>query len=355
MSQPAITIIVPCHNSERYLRETLASIEQQTLGMDLFQIILVDDASSDSTWEIISDFEQKHTDQVVAIPLEENVKQGAARNIALPYVEGKYLQFLDSDDYLDLTACENLYLLAEELNLDLIEFPYDQFFDHDHSPVPGSTKFEDSFYDLTNNIDGHKALLISEIFRYGHSDKLYRSSMVAQSGATFAEGMTIYEEPKFVYPQLLLMQRAATISKPLYHYRRNAFSSTCNIQASPFNALLHHPEAQFQLLRFLKEHLGELYEIYRDEILYYYLWTFYVETLVFSYQEQRPLPLEQYDWMRRVFLQDIPDASLSIHIQESPFLKDCVDCMKQNQIQTQEDLETWKATIMQRYRHPNQP
>ena len=93
-----VTVITPCYNSERYLGECLESLEMQTIGMEQLELILVNDASTDHTWEMILEFENKYPDSVIAINLPENRRQGGARNEALKYATGEYIAFLDSDD-----------------------------------------------------------------------------------------------------------------------------------------------------------------------------------------------------------------------------------------------------------------
>lgn len=98
--KPLISIIIPCYNTAQYLDQCFMSLEQQTIGLESLQIILVDDASTDNgiTWKYIRAFEKRREEQVIAIHLNENVSQGGARNIGLLYAEADYVGFVDSDD-----------------------------------------------------------------------------------------------------------------------------------------------------------------------------------------------------------------------------------------------------------------
>ena len=104
-----VSIIMPVYNAERYLRDSLDSIVAQTIGVENLEVIIVDDASTDSSADIIDEYCAKYPN-FRGIHLEENI--GAAygpRNIALREVTSEYVMFLDADDTFVETACEDLY------------------------------------------------------------------------------------------------------------------------------------------------------------------------------------------------------------------------------------------------------
>ena len=97
-----LTIIVPVHNTEKYVERCINSILNQSLKK--IQIIIIDDASSDSSYENICKF--KGLDNVKILRNSENIGPGATRNLGLKYVNTKYFCFLDSDDWVDTNAYE---------------------------------------------------------------------------------------------------------------------------------------------------------------------------------------------------------------------------------------------------------
>lgn len=113
-----ISVIVPIYNVENYLKECLESIINQSF-ID-FEIICVNDGSSDNSYDIIKEFEKK--DSRIKIINQENKGLSGARNSGLDICQGEYIYFIDSDDYLELTALEELYDIANENKLDLILF-----------------------------------------------------------------------------------------------------------------------------------------------------------------------------------------------------------------------------------------
>ena len=128
MSEPKISIIIPVYNVEKYLRECLDSCINQTL--DIIEIICVDDCSTDNSYKILEEYQQKDS-RIRIFRQEENKKQGAARNRGLELATGEYIWFVDSDDYIDTKACQILYDAIKEFDVDMLCFSALQFLDTD--------------------------------------------------------------------------------------------------------------------------------------------------------------------------------------------------------------------------------
>ncbi len=111
-----ITVIVPIFNMEKYIRTCLESILEQTLKE--IEIICIDDGSTDHTREIISCFQKQH--QSIIYVKQENRGAGPARNLGMELATGKYLAFMDADDfYPDCFSMEYLYKMAETSGVDM--------------------------------------------------------------------------------------------------------------------------------------------------------------------------------------------------------------------------------------------
>lgn len=113
----AITIVMPCYNTEKYIVKTLDSLYSQT--MQDFEIVFVNDGSTDGTLGILEECRERLSDRVKIITVE-NGGQSRARNIALDHATGKYIVFLDSDDYVDNDYLETLYKAAEENDSEMV-------------------------------------------------------------------------------------------------------------------------------------------------------------------------------------------------------------------------------------------
>ena len=116
-----ISVIVPVYNVEKYLEQCLNSIVEQTFTGD-FEIICVDDGSTDKSSEILDEYAKKYPN--IKVIHQNNQGLSGARNTALKYVTGKYTMFVDSDDYLKTNAMEELYKYAEERKADLVVFDH---------------------------------------------------------------------------------------------------------------------------------------------------------------------------------------------------------------------------------------
>ena len=109
-----ISVIVPVFNEEEYVAQCLDSVINQSFK-DI-EIICVDDGSSDGSLDILRDYEEK--DYRIRIITQENQGLSASRNVALDQSTGDYVFFIDSDDYLELTALEELYRISVFENVD---------------------------------------------------------------------------------------------------------------------------------------------------------------------------------------------------------------------------------------------
>ena len=113
-----VTVIVPVHNTAQYVGKCLDSLTGQTL--EEIQVICVNDGSTDGSGEILQAYAGKDS----RIRIIEQAKQGpaAARNAAMEAAEGEYCCFVDSDDWLETEALEQLYAKASEERLDVLFF-----------------------------------------------------------------------------------------------------------------------------------------------------------------------------------------------------------------------------------------
>lgn len=168
-----VSVIVPCYNSEKFLKETLDNLLGQTLKE--IQIITVNDGSTDSTADIIAEYASK--DSRILSVYQDNAGVSAARNNGIGYAEGKYTVFLDSDDLFSDNALEAMYNALEEENADLaicrtVSFGFGggQF-----NPIVDSFVSE-------KNIDCYDKRLL---WNFIVSNKCYRTSLLKQSGVCF--------------------------------------------------------------------------------------------------------------------------------------------------------------------------
>lgn len=113
---PKISIIVPVYNVAEYLSTCIESLLQQSL-YDI-EIIAINDCSIDNSLDILNAFAQSD-ERLKVIDNKNNLKTAAARNLGIENATGKYICFVDGDDFLDNKFCEELYNLAEETGADI--------------------------------------------------------------------------------------------------------------------------------------------------------------------------------------------------------------------------------------------
>ena len=121
MDKYKISIVIPVYNNEEYIDDCMASIINQSIGFKNLQVILINDGSVDNSLEVM----QKYNQENVLIVDKENTGVSDTRNIGMSKAIGKYILFLDSDDYLSLNACSELYNFFERHynEVDLVTYP----------------------------------------------------------------------------------------------------------------------------------------------------------------------------------------------------------------------------------------
>lgn len=119
--QPFFSILIPVYNTEKTLRRTLASVLNQTFK-DI-EVIIVDDGSTDNSFEILKTYESRDT-RIKLFKHEKNSGLLAARYTAMKEAVGKYVLFIDSDDWFELDACQILYNELQKHPVDMLEFGY---------------------------------------------------------------------------------------------------------------------------------------------------------------------------------------------------------------------------------------
>lgn len=216
-----VSIVVPCYNMAAYLGQCVESLVNQTIGIENLEIILVNDASTDDgqTWKKITEIERTFPDTVIAISLEENLRQGGARNIGISYASGEYLMFCDADDWLALEAAECLYQRAKEYDADVVEYRMESVWADTDLSALSTEEGEESHLLILDNEDIKKRFYLTstETCSLGCMRKFYRMSLIKNHNIRFAEHL-IFEEPSFTLPVRLYEKRHYQLDQLLYFY-----------------------------------------------------------------------------------------------------------------------------------------
>lgn len=230
---PKISIIIPVYNAERYLEQCLNSVRQQTLR-DI-EIICVDDCSRDTSQSILKKVARDDS-RVKLCFHSQNKSVFAARKTGVAEATGEYIMFLDSDDFLELLACEVLYNKIIEAKVDILHFSSRVFFEDKENKVQRR--------DIQRLIRPYvRELCGDEVFRLGFAaqnvsgtlwNKIYKTSVCKKTFDNLEVNYFSVGEDVFTFCAIALEAQSylGWNSKPLYNYRiGNGIStgSTLNI------------------------------------------------------------------------------------------------------------------------------
>jgi len=221
---PAISVIVPVYNVEAYVAECLDSLLAQS--HDDFEVIIVDDGSTDASGAIAQRYVSAHPD-CFTYYAKPNGGLGDARNFGIARAAGEYLAFVDSDDTVDPEFLARLHARARETGAELVICGIQSF--SAAGPLPYIPE-----PDLT--VFGHS--LAEEprlLFRVDASvcDKLFARAALARAGVEFPVG-TAFEDVPFTYRVVAHANRIEKVDEPLYRYRQHRPDSITGVSADNF-------------------------------------------------------------------------------------------------------------------------
>ncbi|HOI70926.1 MAG TPA: glycosyltransferase [Methanobacterium sp.] len=223
-----VSIIIPVYNVEKYLRQCLDSIVNQTLKE--IEVICINDGSTDNSPIILEEYEKK--DPRIRVITQENMGSGVARNRAIQQAKGKYIGFMDSDDWADPTMFEKLYENAELNNSDIVMCPM-LIINESGQGLSRSDKKLLPYY----NLDCFDETFDNRVFNYKDTEdfifevavnaynKIYKTSFVRKYNAKFAEDGLIFQDNIFFFSTYLNASRMTLMRDFLYIHRTNRSGS----------------------------------------------------------------------------------------------------------------------------------
>lgn len=221
-----ISIIVPFYNSEKYVKRCLDSLLHQTIGFQNLELILVDDASTDHTLDLLKEYEKQYPEQIILIPCSQNGRQGTARNIGLQYATSPYIAFVDSDDWVETDMYEKMYDKITAYNCDIVvcSFVRDdgnmraETDDKNHDVYKKAAGKEDSIIIIENDRQREELLVNKKIG--GVWDRLFKRELILDNHILFPENLA-YEDACFNLLINLYVRRIYILEERFYHYYIN--------------------------------------------------------------------------------------------------------------------------------------
>lgn len=246
--RPAVSIIVPVHNVEAYLEKCLDSLINQTF--DNYEIIIVNDGSTDRSKEIAERYKDKYSNIVLINQEQKGV--GEARNTGIEASKGEYILFVDSDDYIHRDTLKLTYNKSIETQADIVTFGYTVVSES------GDTIFYDRGFENTNNtlIQNRELIMCAPIAW----NKLFKKEIFINSGIRFLT-MQIGEDLNAVLKLYLHAKIFAFVDKSLYFYLKRKGSAT-NVEKT--DRLMEIMDVIDDLYHYYKQH--NAYETYKNEL-----------------------------------------------------------------------------------------
>ena len=308
-----VSIIVPVYNSEKYLKDCLDSLVNQTLKE--IEIIAIDDASNDKSLEILKSYKIKYPDKIKVYSNPKNIGQGATRNKGIELATGEYIGFLDSDDYVNFNMYAKMYEMAKKNDSPEIITTGLVFVKNNEYLVNSFKGISQTNGSIINVVDNPKVILDESP---SVCNKLFRKDMIKNN--PFIEGKR-WEDIAFTYAKMFRANKILRFNDADYFYRRRANEGVSS-QNNQFN---NHLFDIFEVNDFLEKELREAnkYEQYEYYIKFIEIaYSLYRVTEIFSWNidenkkqelinKMCKLILEKYgDW--RVYPEELLSSKIGI-------------------------------------------
>lgn len=224
-----LSIIVPFYNTGEYIIECLNSLFFQDIPESYYEVICINDYSSDNSRNYVIDAQKTHKN-IVLLEQSENKQQGAARNWALSVAKGKYIWFVDSDDMIKPNVLAKLYKLIKENDLDLIHFNSLRFsndgkywkynFFSNNGVVQNGLTFLNEYFTQ------YKCIPTESCFN------IYKKCFLEKNNIIYPEGV-YFEDVVFTLKSFLNATKMKCVDEEIYFYRTHEDSTMANYLNSP--------------------------------------------------------------------------------------------------------------------------
>lgn len=218
-----LSIIVPIYNVEQYVEECIRSMYHQDIPQTEYEVICVDDCSPDGSRSIVEHLQKEYSNLQLIIN-KENRKLGGARNAGLDVANGKYIWFVDSDDYIAPNCLNYILKAAEKDDLELVQFDSWEF--DEKSKNKPAIQYEDQ-----RPVSGVEFVLDESRGPWSHYrcpvawNKVYRKDFLLNNHLRFVEHL-MYEDTDLSLYMFPLVKRMKHLNIVAYYHRINMASVT---------------------------------------------------------------------------------------------------------------------------------
>ena len=205
--EPKVSVIVPVYNSQDTIRKCVSSLLKQTLNE--IEIVIVDDGSTDNSLEIAKELANDFN--CIRVFHQKNKGVYNARNFGINHARGKYIFFLDSDDFLDLDTLRSLYSLSQKEKLVFSSCNHDEI----NSTISQAEETSESSYVAHAKED--LAKLFDLLYIKSACAKLFDRQFILDNNLTFDEKMSLGEDLNFVCRVIVLTCKVGYVGSKYYH------------------------------------------------------------------------------------------------------------------------------------------
>lgn len=297
----SISVIVPIYNSEAYLNKCIDSLINQT-KKDI-EIILVNDGSTDASDKIIKSYKDKR----IKYYKNKNKGIGYSRNFGIDKSNSKYIMFLDSDDYLDIHACEELYKKIEKDKSDVVVSDFIK----SHNGTDEIIKIND--FKKTNLNKNSNILLDINLSPW---NKIYSSKLIKDNNIRFPEDIK-YEDVLFVLECLDKANNISKLNKALNYYIVRDNSETKTYDKKVFDIL--------EVVKRFRSYFNNRYKEDIDKLTVKILTNYTIQQ---RYQVSIKDGYKFIDKVFNLFEKEIPDYKNNKYYENRPFLKRTIEKSK---------------------------
>ena len=294
-----ISIIVPCYNVEKYIDRCFDSLENQTLGIDAMEIIFVNDASTDNTYEKLINFEHKYPDSVIIINFKNNRRQATARNIAIEYASAPIIGYMDSDDSIDYRMYETMIDQLIHYDCDFVQCRFDCI---DGINNLGISKpfVPEGYLDLSDPYT-YQQFIVPRVGLVSVCDKIYKKSFLIDNDIYCPE-QVIFEDIFFSFLVFTYATSTYATNDIFYHYHTNPHST---LHTKKENYYEDDMNVCLDFLRVATER--GLLDKRRETVEWLFLEKYYVYMLWDIFKNYPNLSFSIYNEMRDTILELVPN------------------------------------------------
>ena len=285
MENIKISVIVPIYNTEKFLRKCIESIVNQTLQE--IEIILINDGSTDNSHNICLEYAEKYPEKIRYIN-NKNIGCGATRNLGIELAQGKYVAFVDSDDYIEKTMYEELWNEKEKNDSDIV--------------VCGMTYI--NIVEKTEKISIPKIMEEDDYFKYQNRianiyNKIFKKNLIISNKIFFPINTHYAEDLVFCFKAYLSTNKINNLSKSFYNYILYGGNSIYNLDKR-LGVFISFEE----IFKYLEEK-----KLKNDRNImkkFYELFNFYaIKGVFFTLLNTKQISKEQYKKYNKIFYEKL--------------------------------------------------